>query len=60
MSKKITKKDLKKHPEWEKRGLRVGDDIPQTEPSEESEGEAEEDDTGGSAPPPNKDRGGQP
>lgn len=60
MSKKITKKDLQKHPEWEKRGLRVGDDIPQLpEQSEESE-ESAEDDTGGSAPPPNKDRGGRP
>lgn len=57
MSKKITKKDLEKHPEWAERGLRVGDDIPQqAEQSEESE-ESTDDDTGGSAPPPNKDRG---
>lgn len=54
--KKITAEDLEKHPDWKKRGLKVGDDVPaddnrETNSDEETE---EEDGEGGGGNHPGK------
>lgn len=56
--KKITKEDLKNNPELKKQGVKVGDeiDIPENDQHDNDDFE-NNDDTGGSAPPPGKGRG---
>jgi hypothetical protein len=54
----VTKEDLKENPELNKQGVKEGDEIeiPDNEANDNDDFE-NNDDTGGSAPPPNKGRG---
>jgi hypothetical protein len=55
MKRKVTKEDLKENPELKEQGVKVGDEI--EIPENENDDFENNDDTGGSAPPPNKGRG---
>lgn len=67
MKRKLTQQDLTDNPELKEQGLTEGDEIDIPEPEEIEKEETENkantnaepanDDTGGSAPPPNKERG---
>lgn len=51
---KLTQEDLDNNPELAEQGLKVGDEIEVSE--ENTADDSDSDDTGGSAPPPNKER----
>lgn len=53
MKKIVTEQDLKDNPDLVKQGIKEGDEIEIPEPSDFENN----DDTGGSTPPPNKGRG---
>jgi hypothetical protein len=50
---KVTQEDLDNNPELKEQGIKVGDEIEIPDTNDFENG----DDTGGSAPPPNKGRG---
>ncbi len=55
---KLTQEDLDNNSELAKQGLKVGDEIeiPESNEMNADEGSNEDEDTGGSNPPPNKER----
>lgn len=53
---KLTQEDLDNNPELIEQGLRVGDEIEIPEENTATNEADSDDDTGGSAPPPNKER----
>ena len=54
----VTKKDLKDNPELKEKGIKEGDEIDIPDQNErDGQTPQNDDDTGGSQPPPNKGRG---
>lgn len=55
--KNVMQEDLDNNPELVEKGIKVGDEIDIPEEETQTDDLQENDDTGGSNPPPNKERG---